>query len=154
MTVKLHGSIDDNEYRWGQILKEKFEKDTKLTSPENQVHIITSVQCHGQQPKDIDLVVFGSLKDYSTKVKSAVYGHDNDIKERDVKISNFCVVIEVKGHDPEGLYFSGTHLIAKYANKSEHNVTLQSQKQPYSLKGYLKSEIWVSNLIFLPNTSK
>ena len=154
MTVKLHGSIDDTEYRWGQILKEKFEKDTKLTSPENQVHIITSVQCHGQQPKDIDLVVFGSLKDYSTKVKSAVYGHDNDIKERDVKISNFCVVIEVKGHDPEGLYFSGTRLIAKYANKSEHNVTLQSQKQPYSLKGYLKSEIWVSNLIFLPNTSK
>jgi hypothetical protein len=94
MTVKLHGSIDDDEYLWGQILKEKFEKDTKLNSPENQVHIVTSVQCYGQQPKDIDLVVFGSLKDYSTKVKCKVHPHDNNIGERDVKISNFCVVIE------------------------------------------------------------
>lgn len=155
MTVKLHGSIDDREYRGGQILKEKFEKDTKLTSPENQVHIVTSVQCYGQQPKDIDLVVFGSLNDYSTKVKCKVRYHDNNIGERDVKISNFCVVIEVKGHDPEGLYFLGTKLIAKYPNKSERDVTYQSQRQKFSLRNYLEDlNLWVSNLIFLPHYSR
>jgi len=156
MTVNLHSTIDDEEYESGELLKGKFEKDAKLASPENQVHIITSVQCYGQETRDIDLVVFGSLKDYSTKVKCEVRHYGEDIKEREVKIDNFCVVIEVKEHDPERLHFDGTHLLVKYANrKIPHDATKQNLKQMYSLKNYLKADkLWISNLIFLPRAPK
>ncbi len=144
MVVKLYSSIEDKEYKSGQLLKEKFEKDAKLASPENQVHIITSVQCYGQPIRDIDVVVFGWLNDYITKVECGVYNYDENVIEREVKINNFCVVIEVKKHDPENLYFKGTHLIVRYPNKKEHNATFQSQDQKYSLMNYLETNIWVS----------
>lgn len=155
MVVNIYGSLDDVEYTYGLLLKEVFDNDPELRSDQNNIHILTSVQCYGQRTEDIDIVIFGELKDYRTNVLCEVYHHDPEMRMRDVTIKDFCMVVEVKKHDIENLSFQGSELLVEYKDGRHHNASQQNRNQMYSLVNYLdlKGSLNVSKCIFLPNVS-
>jgi len=157
MSVKLYGSIIDKEYNWGIKLKEKLEKDPQLISHENEVYIFPSVQCYGQNPQDIDLVVLGNLKNYSTIFKIPGKDLDDNKEERIVKIKNFCFVIEVKKHGIDGIKFEDSHLMVKHGG-DYFSASNQNDDQMYSLRRFFDnkraSPPFVGNIIYLPSISK
>lgn len=155
MSIKVYGSTIDQEYEWGIKLKEKLENDPKLKSHENEVHIFPSVQCYGQNPQDIDLVVLGNLNNYSTLIKSKPQCFDEE--ERTVIIKNFCIVIEVKKHGIDGIKFEGSHLKVKHGGHF-FSASNQNDKQMYSLRRFFDNKgaqaPFVGNIIYLPSISK
>lgn len=155
MTIKVCGSSIDREYPCAINLKEKLEKDPKLISSENEIYIYPSVQCYGQDPQDIDLVVFGNLKNYSANVKCRVRKFDDDIKERTISIKNFCLVIEVKKHSLDRIKFEGSHLMTKRPGDIDYfSASNQNDGQIYSLRKFIKSKgfnpPFMGNIIYLP----
>lgn len=160
MVVKIYGTLDDGEYKWGLKLKELLESDSKLQSEKNNIHIIPSVQCYGEKTQDVDIVIFGELDNYSTNVPCKILNHDAETKMREVVIKDFCMVIEVKKHDVENICFQGPNLLVKYRgknsiNSSYKNATLQNRNQMYSVINNLnmKNSMQVFRAIFLPNVS-
>jgi len=157
MSVKLHGSIADKEYYWGVKLRDELENDPQLISHENEVHIFPSVQCYHQNPQDIDLVVLGNLKNYSTTAKFQAHGFDEFEEERTVIIKNFCIVIEVKKHGIDGIKFEGSHLKVNHGGKY-FSASDQNDAQIYSLRRFFNNkgaqQPFVGNIIYLPSISK
>lgn len=122
-------------------IKERFTEELKYTGAKGNILIASSVQVFGQEVRDIDLVVLGSLFGYKQKIntkfenKYKVLLGPSDI---DVEIKDFCIIIELKDHDPSSLYFDnfGT-LFAEYRDGIK-NVTDQSEKQKYALKNFIE----------------
>ena len=115
------------------------------TSNEIVLEIFPSVQCYGQIPQDIDLlVIFG---DYRSTDR--LYPAKNGLA-----IHSFCATIELKGHSPEYVQFNGSRCSVMYRNE-RHDVTAQSEKQKYAVRDYIlrngnkRRAPWISNLIWL-----
>lgn len=115
------------------------------------LEIFSSVQCFGQNPQDIDLLVF--YADYRPREKMFKASNNK-------LIHSFCLAIEVKGHPPEKVTFEGPNILVEY-NGEKHNVTSQSEGQKQSVRKYIKRNSkngkapWINNLIWLrkvPNT--
>ena len=134
-------SYADNsrERNAAQQLKERFAEELKYTGAKGKILIASSVQLFGQEVRDIDLVVLGSLSGFKQRINSKF---ENKYKivlgpsDNDVEIRDFCIIIELKDHDPSSLYFDnfGT-LFAQYKDGIK-NVTEQSEKQKYALKNF------------------
>lgn len=155
MVVNIYGSLDDVEYTYGLLIKEMFDSDPELQLDVNNIHILTSVQCYGQRTEDIDIVIFGEMKNYRTDVLCEIYNYHSEIEMRDVLIKDFCMVVEVKKHDIENLSFQGSELLVEYKDGRQHNASQQNRNQMYSLVNHLdlKGSLNVSKCIFLPNVS-
>jgi hypothetical protein len=129
------------------------------SSVDSDVYILSNVQCHGQNPRDLDLVVLANLpKQPSFQLRfelphAASSGGTAPI----ARVGSLCVVVEVKGHDPSGVQFQGTSVSVAYNGVSGlrewKSATNQSESQKYSLKNYLEVHTgcspWVANLIWL-----
>lgn len=116
-------------------------------SSEIVLEIFSNVQCFGQKVKDIDLIVF--FADYRRS--------EQLIRTSNGKtIHSFCCTIEVKSHSFDSVWFVGTNCYVRY-NSGNHDVTLQSENQKYSVKNYIernsgkKKAPWIINLIWLIN---
>jgi len=109
------------------------------------LEIFPSVQCYGQKVQDIDLLVL--FADYRPKTELSP-------SKNGTRIHSFCATIEVKGHNPESVQFDGAHCSVIY-NEQQHDVSLQSEQQKYSVRNYIERNIrnkrapWVTNLIWL-----
>ncbi len=127
--------------------------------PTSFLTIIPGVQCHGQTPRDIDIVVLGYFKkdaDSFLSPSGPLTLHKGIIVEPSrVKVNSICLTIEVKDHTPGGVKFYGTNVNVLYPT-GWHDATDQSQKQLHSLRNYLiarRSAVIprVTNLIWLRN---
>lgn len=121
------------------------------------IHIISSVQCHGESPRDIDIVLLAKFP-----TKSRFYANSYVQRKCEdsgmVLVTSLCAVIEVKDHDPSLVRFTGPNVEVAYRRGHEHfweSATQQSEKQKYSLKNYLerqgKSPPFIVNLVWLRN---
>ncbi len=115
------------------------------TSNDIILHLFPSVQCYGQVPQDIDLLIlFG---DYRPTDKLYV------AKNKKI-IHSFCATVEIKGHGPDSVQFNGSHCSVFY-REQRHDVTSQSEKQKYSIRAYIecnnggKGAPWINNIIWL-----
>lgn len=149
MVVILKGNVEDQEYSSAKKIKELFELDESLkNNPQNKILIVPSVQCYGQQTQDIDVVIMGELNDY----KINIGGKGN------LKVKNFCCVVENKRHSPDKIEFSQSKVYAITEGK-KRCVSQQSIEQKHSLRKYILNNhithfIWVSNIIYLPFSRK
>ena len=117
-------------------LRDLIEKNEKYSSNACKIYLISNVQCYGQNPQDIDLMLFY-----------------DDPEERETtkdgrRISSFLATIEVKGHSRDSIQFEGATCEVKY-NNSWHNVSDQSEGQKYSAKSYIENS--KNNQIKVPN---
>ena len=111
------------------------------------ISIIPSVQCFGQETRDVDLVFLMYDKRQKERLLQSI--KDNRI------IRSLCVTIEVKNHSEDAVKFEGNKCLVEY-NGVTHDVTSQSEKQKYSLRKYIEQNSsaklpWTDNIIWLRN---
>lgn len=146
--LTVHGDADNSkEYRAAiQLAKIASDFYPDLDSSRGLViDIFHSPQCYGQEPQDIDILIF--FLDARPK-KELFKSIENKM------IQSFCLAVEVKGHSPEGVKFDGATCYVQYRGEW-HNVNKQSEGQKYSVRDYIKKNArsnyvpWVSNIIWL-----
>ena len=154
--IEVVGAQDTSEYKAAVELKEIFIKGIPV-SAKGEISIVSNVQLTSQKVRDVDILVFGYLENYIysdvTVTNQAGYSFDKS------KAHNFCVVIELKEHDPKGIMVRGTSLLVKYKknqNDEWKDATLQSEAQKFALLNYLTNRgfnkhFWIFNLIWLKN---
>jgi hypothetical protein len=95
-------------------------------SGKTNVKLIPNVQCYGQNPQDIDLVMMYFNEGNGLTGAEAVFDE------------GFCATIEIKGHSSSAVKFQGGSVHVLY-NGKWHEVSSQSESQKYSLKNFLEA---------------
>jgi len=158
--IRVKGNEDTSEYKASLILKQIFEDEFKdKNHVKGDILIVSNATLFGQETKDVDIVVFGNLKNYKCKLKSKARCEDNaelKLEERDIFFNNFCFVIETKTHRAEDIRLNGLRLLVKYNNKLS-DATQQSENQKYSLNRYFLDRLnfspYICNFIWLRNVA-
>jgi hypothetical protein len=162
--INIKGNKETDEYKDALVLKEIFEKGI----PHNingRILIISNATLFGQETKDVDLIAIGSFEKYSLHLRTRSKSRDietnqdvidNEIKERQIFISDFCFVFECKKHRAEDVQLNGLNLLVRYGKKLS-DVTHQSEKQKFSLKSFFEERLnfspLIANFIWLRNVS-
>ena len=135
--------------------------------PDSCIFLIPNVQCHGENPRDIDLVILGSMAPQQAVFEPTIQLRliDGTLVEADVvHVRTLCIALEIKDHDPRYVRFFGTKAEVKYHQAHDrdlwHSASQQSEKQRYSVRNYLARHIpreqipHVTNLIWLRNVTR
>jgi hypothetical protein len=164
--IRIIGDTSQPEYGAAEALRSLFvsawpwiEHDS-----ESSVIILCGVQCHGQNPRDLDLVLLAQLParpQFQPRFNPDPNAGENTPTPTAV-VESMCVVIEVKDHDGRFVHFRGTDVEVMYGkggNREWKSATYQNERQKYSLKNYLDAHTGcsprIANLIWLRNvTSK
>ena len=132
-------------------IQKMLEKD--LDDYDGKIWIMPSICAYpGTGHDDIDIMALGYLQDY---VLDEVGFFKN------ISFKSFCVAIEVKSHNAEGIDVKGSHLWVQYPS-GEKDVTKQSQEQNQTLQKMLSDNLYeeyidvpfVSNVIWLTGINK
>jgi hypothetical protein len=162
--IEVLGPQGTNEYEAATVLKNLILASWPQVAndPGSEIHLIASVKCHGQKPRDIDILVLAALTSpisypqylqVETRTGPPFQGMNN------VSVDNLCFVVEVKDHSSDRVRFTGgegvTAVEVLYKD-SWHNVTEQAFQQQFSVRNvFINARIdpvpWVSNLIWLRN---
>lgn len=148
--IVVHGGSDSSAEQkaaeWIEKIATDFDSNL-ATSTDVVLDIFHSVQCFGQRPQDIDLLVFFADYRHPDKLFTSKSGQ---------KVHSFCAVVEIKGHSPEDVVFLGNACSVIY-NGELHNVTTQNEGQKYSVKKYIEKQCakapWLVSLIWLTRVS-
>jgi len=137
------------------------------TDSNAKMYLIPNVQCHGETPRDLDLVILASLPSEKAIFHPIVqlrYVNNNPVEEDVVHVRTLCIVLEIKDHIPRDIRFIGTKVEVRYfsAGKNEqwHGASQQNEKQKYSLLNYLARQLpdvqipRITNLIWLRNIAR
>jgi hypothetical protein len=157
--IHVHGDSQTREYEAAQALK-KAVLDAwphVETAADQHIYLIAGAQCHGQLPRDIDLLLLADLGEgerinpflaFCTNPEEPLQRID------EVTVRNLCCAIEVKDHTPERVRFEGTAVKVQYKD-GYHVATTQNEKQKFSVKHYLEgqglSAPFVTSLLWLRN---
>ncbi len=69
------------------------------------LELFPNVQCFGQKPQDVDLLVFFADYRHSDKLNRSTEGK---------VVHSFCITVEVKSHFLDSVYFTGPRCYVKY----------------------------------------
>lgn len=153
MTMKIDIlSNNDNsaEYKAAKELKYMLAQSV----PQNidgHLYIASNLTLAGQKVRDIDIAIWGNLSNY---ILPNYYSNDESkYPKKDLEVQSFFVVIELKEHSIDKLYFEGSHIGVNYGGESK-DVTHQNENQRYAMKTYLQKfchlkKVYVSNFIWL-----
>lgn len=148
---------ESDEYQAALCLKDIINKS--LPSKVNgEIVLVVSATLFGQDVKDVDLMMLGTIQNYTPTLVFAVKDKDENgnvigihTEKKPVDIKNFCTTIEIKRHDISGVSIQGTDVFVKY-NAEKHCVTSQSNKQKYAVKRFFENQInfspFVTNVIW------
>lgn len=151
-----YADVGSSEYKAAEYLRELFLREFSIHE-EGRILIAPKVTCFGQDPKDIDIVVFAEFKSVARKVWTKAE-HPNRKEDgydwRFVNYNNFCFCIEVKDHDSENIEIEDQKLKVRYRERW-HDASSQNEAQKYSLKRYLTEQIgwapYICNFLWLRN---
>ena len=150
----IGANLNSEEYRCAQRLKEILDA-TLPKSAKGQITLHANAQILGQDVKDIDLIMLGTLQEYSEQL--SFLDQNNERIHQPVQIRSFCTAIEIKGHDISGIVREGTEFYVRYG-MSLHPVTTQSNKQKTALMNFFKDSIgftpYITNLIWFTGITK
>jgi len=161
--LKISGQITSNssEYSAALSLKEKIlhEYPQFDESRSDNINVIVGAKCHGQNIRDIDLIVLGKFDTpISFRPFLAFSTPNGDIERPDtVLLDSFCLVVEVKAHSGDRVRFTGSQVEVYYSDRYEwHDASRQNELQKQSLLNYLRllgvSPVpWVTPLIWMIN---
>lgn len=139
------------------VLKDYFEKDfEKHPQASGTVYVTNSIFAYGEPVQDMDIVVFGKLRDYYVPVTFSNPQY-HQIGTHKVSIETFCFVIELKSHDNDGVNVENGIFYVDYNGKPKP-VNMQSQDQAFSLSHYIEINSgyspFVNNFIWLKGLTR
>ncbi|SCW67230.1 hypothetical protein SAMN02910456_02509 [Ruminococcaceae bacterium YRB3002] len=145
---------ESEEYQAARKIKSILEQafDDGVTG---EIILHANANIVGQSVKDIDIMMMGSIQNYSVNVDfTNVIGQ---VDHGEVEVQNFCTAIEVKSHSRSGIYRQGTEIFVKYYN-GPHSATTQSNDQKNSIHNFFERSFsstttfvgipYISNFIF------
>lgn len=152
--VKIIGENDhSDEYIAAERLK-KIINDTVPITAIGEIILFPSATLYGQAVKDVDLMMIGSIKNYSVQAR---FNHNDNFEEEEVFVESFCTTIEVKSHSASGISREGTNWRVKYP-EGWHNVTRQSNDQKTAAFNYFKNSFgdspFITNLIWFTEATE
>lgn len=142
---------ESDEYQAALKLKSIIQK-TVSNSVDGEIVLFASATLFGQAVKDVDLMMIGSLFNYSETLSFYESEYENGklinskLVKDEVYIQDFCTTIEIKRHDISGVSVNGTDFYVKYKD-GPHCVTEQSNKQKISAKCFFEQTISLSPFI-------
>lgn len=152
--IEIVGTGKSKEMDAAESLKELLCQAIHNLDSLHNTHalIIPSVQCYGENPRDVDLVLLLWDQRLEEKISRTSNG---------ARVRSLCVTIEVKGHSSRDVWFRGEKCYVRY-NGEDHDVSSQSERQKYSLLEFLRKNIgrktkgrartpFIDNLIWLVN---
>lgn len=135
-------------------LKIILEDSFRNTSAKGNVYIAYGLTLSGQSVRDVDLILFGYLENYTL---SKYYTNDVHYPKKDLKVDSFCVAIELKEHTCDRVSKNCTHVLVNYKGHWK-DATEQNEKQRYALSSYLQNEVggspYVTNLLWLKSLTR
>lgn len=130
----LNASNESNEDNAAEDLKQLISSTIPRSSSGN-LYIATNLTLCGQNPRDIDMTIWGKLDNC---ILRNFYSNDPQYQKKDLVVNDFCIVLELKESSIKRIRFEKTHFYVKYLNKpTPKDVTSQNEKQRYSLMNYL-----------------
>ena len=147
--------IDDNnkEYKAAATLKALLEKSFDKNT-NGSIGIAYGLTLCGQEVRDIDLLLFGKLENYTL---SKYYTNNPAYPKKDLKVEDFCIAIELKEHPANRVCIANTHVYVEYQG-SWKDATEQNEKQRYSCASYLETaigySIYTTNFLWLKSLTK
>ena len=147
MAVKIEivNKIKDSKTR--ECIAANELKDLLANSFSPQVNgsiaIAYSLTLCGQDPRDVDLLMWGKLDNY---VLNEYYTNDVHYSKKDLVVDSFCIAIELKEHSSNDIILNNTHIHVRYKGEWK-DATDQNENQRYSVKNYLFDEIGYSPYI-------
>jgi AAA domain len=156
--IRLIGEEDTREHQAALTLRDLLLRrwPEVATAPEHDVCILTGAQCHGQDVRDLDIVLLASFGDglYFKPYLPIRRAMDQSATVASIQVRSLCLVIEVKDHPVEDIRFQGTTVFVPYEGVWK-NASYQSERQLYALKGYIESHGLraprITNLLWLRN---
>ena len=147
MAVKIEivNKIKDSNTR--ECIAANDLKDLLATSFSPHINgsiaIAYSLTLCGQDPRDVDLLMWGKLDNY---VLNEYYTNDVHYAKKDLVVDSFCIAIELKEHSPHDVILNNTHIHVRYKGEWK-DATEQNENQRYSVVNYLSDEIGYSPYI-------
>lgn len=130
-------------------LKTILEKSFSNTNAKGNVYIAYGLTLSGQSVRDVDLLMFGHLDNYTL---NKYYTNDVHYSKKDLKVDSFCIAIELKEHTSDRVSKNTTHILVNYKGRWK-DATEQNEKQRYALSSYLQNEMgsspYVTNILWL-----
>lgn len=113
--------------------------------------MIVGAQCLGESVQDIDILLIGSFGRGVT-----FKGRHGPSRDKDVRLVNLCLALEVKDHSSTRVRFDSQRVLVHYAKQNYwSDATEQVRQQRLSLKHYLDrsgvSPPWIEGAIWLRN---
>lgn len=140
--IRVFGVEETPEYEAANQLREIIlDNYPELQdSLANRVTLISSAKCHGQQIRDLDLLLllqFNSPYSFRPFLSFQNPYDPTQIEQpASVTVQSLCLIIEVKDHPPDRIKFRGTQVEVEYRG-DWHNASEQNEAQVYALKNYL-----------------
>ncbi|GAA4053451.1 DEAD/DEAH box helicase family protein [Flavobacterium chungnamense] len=173
VTIKILGQevlsgIGSDEYSGAVLLKSIFENEFHNKNEINGTILIKpNFKAVGEDPEDIDIVVWINLENYFYSVfcphkyfneETQQYEIVSDKTKKEINFKSMLLNIELKSHNNSGVLISTNDIVVDYKGKKSSAYD-QNTKQKYSLKNFIsKSQpslkdknIYITNLIWLPN---
>ena len=133
--------------------------------PAAAFYLIPNVQCHGETPRDIDLVILASLPPERATFQPTVplrLLNNMEVEATRVRVRSLCIVLEIKDHTLHNTRFAGTKIEVRYSGEhpSWHSASQQNERQKYSLRNYLQRHLrslkvpYITNLLWLRNVAR
>lgn len=165
---KIESGTGAEEYAAAVRLRDLFHDEFHVKEDVNGTVLIKpNFKATGYATEDIDIVVWMSFENYQCKIFTGYQSYNPQTKEEvyvrektlhPVALHSMLLTIELKSHVKSGIRLEPNAVKVIYNNKWS-SATDQSNKQKYSLTGYIKSieprlgvlNPWVINLIWLEN---
>lgn len=151
--ITIKGPKNTSEYRDAERLKRVFEQQV-YKKLDGRILLVANATLFGQATKDVDIIVFGAIDRFYLDLNCRTHEDGSETKQRRVFINNFCFCIESKSHSPRDVTLDGQTLCVRYNGKL-HDVTTQSERQKYALKGFLEERTgkapFICNFVWLTN---
>ena len=147
--VTITGENDQSdEYLAAKSIEEMIKKSIPQTAM-GEIVLCPKTTLFGQSVKDVDILMLGTLHNYSAKVE--FLDKNGNVLNEVVYLEEFCTTIEVKSHSITGVRRRGTNIEVKYPT-GWHSATEQSNQQKNSTINYFKSVLgespFITNVIY------
>jgi hypothetical protein len=166
--TEILAGVGSDEYNGAVQLKQIFINEFKnKTDINGSILIKPNFKAIGQDPEDLDVVVWINLENYKYTVfcghkyfdeELNRYCTEEKLTKKEVNFKSMLINIELKSHNNSGVVISTNDILVEY-NGKKSSAYDQNTKQKYSLKNFIdKSQpnlrgknIYITNLIWLPN---
>lgn len=137
-----------------EYLKETLINSFDKSQANGVIYIAYGLTLSGQEVRDIDLMLFGRIDNYTL---SKYYTNDVHYPKKDLKVDSFCMAIELKEQTSERVEKYGTHIRVQYKGHWK-DATEQNEMQRYALASYIQNEIgqrpYTTNFLWLKSLNK